>query len=208
MYFVSHVRIGNTKKLKKRNKMNTTAKYLLVFCLFFSNLCSCGKKKATIESMSMKEKIITLSDLKNKHVVGELGLPLGSIAVIRATICDGDLMNDKIHDGEYLLRITHVNDEIITASPILEFSLRHAGKINLATNSFDLFFMNNGYTVEELNASQIAKLKNEYVDKEVTLVCYETGEFTGMPEDIPDDVLPWQEAGFRFKSKLEILSER
>jgi len=187
--------------------MNPIFCYIFVVFPFIFNSCSSGKK-AEIENIPTKEKNITLKDLNNKNVIGELGLPLGTIAVVRATIYDGDLLRRKRYSGSYLLKVTHVNDEIITSKPILEFSVLHARDIDLAPDNFELFFMINGYEAEELTSSQMESLKNEYVNKEVTLVCYETGEFAGLPEDTPDDVLPWQEHGFLFKTKLEILSRR
>jgi len=117
-------------------------------------------------------------------------------------------LRKKRYSGSYLLKVTHVNNEIITSKPILEFSVLHARDVNLAPDNFELFFVTNGYEAKELTSSQIEDLKKGYVGKEVTLVCYETGEFSGMPDNLPDDVLPWQDHGFVFKTKLEILSQR
>jgi hypothetical protein len=46
---------------------------------------------------------ISVLDLNQLPVIGELGVPLGEVATIQATIVDGETLRDKIHSGSYLL---------------------------------------------------------------------------------------------------------
>ena len=50
------------------------------------------------------------------------------------------------------------------------------------------------------------KLDEGYVGRVMRLGVYETGEFSGIPADVPLD-LSWQDHGFGFSTSLVVLAE-
>jgi len=148
---------------------------------------------------------LTVEDLNGKTIIGKLGMPLGSPAVIKAVIVDGETMKDKIHSESYLLAVIEVNGSLLQDKPVLEFSLNHSLDVELAVDNIELINMfGEG---DDLSEEYVNGLKKKYVGKEVSLLVYETGHFSGVPNDLPDNALLWQDEGFNFKSTLEVLLE-
>jgi hypothetical protein len=110
---------------------------------------------------------ISLKDLHTKRVIGELGVPLGEIVAISATVVDGDSMNMKEYQGVFLLRIKSVNGKPLAAEPLMSF----ASAIGMPETGI-----------------------------------YETGEYYGMPQDLPDHWPLWAAPSFGFRNHLNILS--
>ena len=150
---------------------------------------------------------IPVSKLNENSVIGLLGVPLGEVVSIQAVIVDGDSLRDKIHGGSYLLEVTSVNGVKLASEPVMEFSLDHAMDVDLAVDSFELYLHTTGEDAKELSASQIESLKVGYVGKSVSLQVYETGEFSGMPESLPDDGPIWAAPGFSFWTHLEVVKQ-
>ena len=48
-------------------------------------------------------------------------------------------------------------------------------------------------------------LEKGYIGKEVSLLVYETGSYSGIPNKLPDDYLIWQDTGFEFRTFLSVL---
>ena len=177
---------------------------LLCIALFASMGCESGNKSHTsvLESSSSK---LTTNDLKHRPVIGELGIPLGSPAAIKAVIVDGATLKDKIHSESYLLEVIEVNGSNMEKRPVLEFSLRHSLDVDLAANNAQLINKFGGEGNNGRGEDIVPSLKTNYVGKEVNLLVYETGKFSGVPNDLPDNAPLWQDEGFGFRSTLEVL---
>jgi hypothetical protein len=89
----------------------------------------------------------------------------------------------------------------------MEFSLDYALDVNLAVDDFNLYSLKNNEMADELSGDQIRELKIGYVDKIVSLLVYEIGEFSGVP-DLPESYPAIrQDHGFCFETRLEVLKE-
>jgi hypothetical protein len=76
--------------------------------------------------------------------VGALGLPLGTVARIRAGVVSGRDLHDKGHSGQYLLRVTHVDGRELDAKPLCEFGVPAYLRKNLARTDFELYDLKHG----------------------------------------------------------------
>ena len=139
--------------------------------------------------------------------VGRLGLPLGTVAEIRATVVAGRDLHDKGHQGQYLLRVTHVNGAALPGQRLMEFTVPF-GRARLAPDEFELYELQHGERAKSLDSDQVAALEAGYVGREVRLAAYETGRFDGIPANLPSDVGSWQDRAFAFRTSLMVLAER
>jgi len=186
------------------NKINDFMKYLTVTSLIMIVVIIgwvCGNK------FHDEPKSISLLDLNDVPVKGELGVPLGKSVRVQAVVVDGEVLKDKYHSCDYLLKVTSVNGVPLDSQPIMDFSLDHAMDVELAENNFALFLLKNNDEVSSLTADQVRELQIGYVGKEVSLWVYETGGFSGMPSDTPENSYIWQDRGYGFYTHLEVLKE-
>src|ERR1051325_8295554 len=75
-------------------------------------------------------KPITIADLKERPVIGALGIPLGAVADVDAVMVRNERRR-KGFESSYLLKITHVNGKELSAPPLIEFSVL-VGSVKLA----------------------------------------------------------------------------
>lgn len=176
-----------------------TAALLIVICGLIGVILS--------RKLQDKPKTIPVVDLNQLPVIGNLGAPLGKSVSIQAVVVDGETLKDKYHSCDYLLKVTSVNGVPLESQPIMDFSLDHAIDVRLAEDNFALFLLKNNDVASSLTADQVRKLQTGYVGKEVSLWVYETGGFSGMPSDTPEDSAIWQDRGYGFYTHLEILKE-
>ena len=140
--------------------------------------------------------------------IGALGLPLGTVARVRATVVSGEELRDKSHASEYVLRVTHVNGTELAEKPLCDFGVPAYLRKGLARTPHELYEMKHGRKAEELTSEQVRRLERGYVGKEFVLDAYETGSFGGIPKNMPDDVPLWQDRGFGFRTALVVVAER
>ena len=140
--------------------------------------------------------------------IGALGLPLGTVAEIRATVVPGDDLRMKQYAGEYLLRVTHVDGRELAEPPVMEFGVPAFIRTGLARTDFELYELKHRRKAKELNDEQVRDLQRGYVGKAFKLAAYETGRFDGIPDNLPPDVPRWADHGFGFSTSLVVLAER
>jgi hypothetical protein len=149
---------------------------------------------------------IRVEPLYDLSVVGRLGLPLGTVTDVRSTVISGRELHEKGYQSSYLLRVTHVAARGLDEPVVMEFSTR--GNSELANDVFDLYELKHGEKARGLDSKQIEKLEEGYVGKDLRLVVYETGGFSGIPADLPPEVGSWQDRSFHFSTSLVVLAER
>jgi hypothetical protein len=150
---------------------------------------------------------ITLDELNNRQVVGTLGKPLGTVVEIEAKVIEGSELRLKQFDGEYLLRVTHVDGNKLDQPAVLQFSTGFS-VVELANDDFSLYELKHHKKASSLNSSQISELQKGYVGRSVRLAVYEVGSFRGVPKGLPKDVLTWADVSFHFDTSLVILAGR
>lgn len=114
----------------------------------------------------------------------------------------------KQYQSCYLLRVTEVNGRPLALSPLMEFSVPSFVSVKLATDNFDLYEMKLGAKTGQLDSAQIEQLQKGYVGKQVRLAVYETGGYSGIPDNLPDDLPTWHDHSFSFKTWIVVLVER
>lgn len=176
------------------------ASYLFV-CVALAIVSHADEQGKPIESP------ITWEELNRRHVIGELGKPLGTAVEIQAEVIAGRSLRLKIYDSTYLLKVTHVDGKEVGKPPVLRFNDPFSDA-ELANSTFALYELKHGTKATQLNSSQIAELEKGYVGRIVRLVVYEVGSFEGIPNELPDDVPVWQGFAFRFRTSLAVLKDR
>lgn len=152
-------------------------------------------------------KAITAESLSTTPVIGQLGIPLGQVAQIKAVVVDGDSLHTKDGMGTYLLKITEVNGTKLDSEPVVNFMIAPGVAVKLANNNSALYELKTGKKAESLDGEQIAKLEKDYVGKSLVLQVYETGGFRGIPNNMPEEVRKWPDVGFNFQTLLRVLRE-
>lgn len=150
---------------------------------------------------------ITLEELHRRQVLGQLGLPLGTVATIDAVVTSGDETRAKVYQGRYLLTVTHVNGKPLEKPPVMRFVVdRLSYTVNLPHDTKSLLAAKQNEGNPVANQKEIEK---EYVGKTHRLVVYEEGGYAGIPDNLPKGV-PLAGAagfGFRFSTSLTVLAE-
>ena len=148
---------------------------------------------------------VSVKSLQTTDVIGKIGVPLGQVAQITAVIVDGDTFKTKGDSGRFLLKITQVNSKPLGKPVVMNFGSMPFHDVNLANNDFKLYELKHGQKPKSLDTEQVTELKKGYVGRIVKLMVYETGEFTGIPKNLPEDVLIWQDTSFGFSSYLYVI---
>lgn len=147
---------------------------------------------------------LSISDLKSRPVIGDLGVPLGKVVEIEATIIGGNQFNTKGTHDRFLLQVNKVNGDELKANPIMDFGSRFG--VDLPSDIWSLAELKTGKKVGEVTRKEAEQLEKAYVGKKVKLVAYETGSFSGIPK-LPKGIESWQDHGFGFSNSLAILAK-
>ncbi|MFA7235978.1 MAG: hypothetical protein WC058_03855 [Phycisphaeraceae bacterium] len=148
----------------------------------------------------------TAKSLSEHPPIGELGLPLGTMAEIRATVV-GEGGASKT-GRSYRLQVTEVNGQPLPQPVSLEFCKESFIPVDIASEPFALYEMKHGKETGSLNESQIAELEKEYVGRRMHLLVYETGGYSGVARNMPEDLAIWQDHAFAFSTQLVILGRK
>lgn len=175
---------------------------MLAFLPFIAAGCSTWPK----EDVRVPE--LSVSSLNQGRILGELGAPLGTVVEVRASIVAGSELQSKRHQGCYLLRITEVDGHPLAVPAVMEFTVPGFAGVQLASNDSDLYELKTGTKAGTLEPAQIERLREGYVGRQVLLAVYETGQYSGVPHNVPQDIPTWQDRGFGFRSLLVVLAER
>lgn len=131
-------------------------------------------------SQNQPEHIGSQEDTSKSTITTKLNIPFGAIAKLEVEVYDGDSLQMKAYQGAYLLKINSVNDRKISDTLLLIFIDETE---ELANDNFELYKLTYGKRVKSITGKQIDKMKGKYVGKKLTLMAYETGQFTGIPKD-------------------------
>jgi len=142
---------------------------------------------------------------KDFVIIGELGVPLGTIVEINATIVAGRSVGPKDLYSEYLLKVNKVGNKSMSDPAVCEFRTHSWDDVKLAPNTFALYELKKGEKAKSLTDVQIAELERDYVGRAYHLLAYEQGMFTGVPKNLPKNSVSWQDRGFGFRSQLIVM---
>jgi hypothetical protein len=105
--------------------------------------------------------------------------------------------------GKYLLKVNSVNDKKITDTVLLSFTDESE---SLANENFGLYKLIYNKSVGSLTSTQIGTMKKKYVGKKLTLMAYEAGHFTGIPNDYGMYQPERADVSFHFEHYLVVVS--
>jgi hypothetical protein len=142
---------------------------------------------------------------KDVAIIGQLGVPLGTIVQIDATVVAGRSLGWKDLASEYLLKVSRVGSGSISNLPTCEFRTHSWGGVKLAPEVFSLYELKKGEKTGSLSDSQITDLERGYVGQAYRLLVYEEGVYSGIPAGLPKDYPIWQDRAFGFRTHLIVL---
>jgi len=142
---------------------------------------------------------------KDVAIIGQSGVPLGTVVQIDATIVAGRSLGWKDLASEYLLKVSKVGSSSVSNPPTCQFRTHSWGEVKLAPDAFSLYEVKKGKKTGSLSDSQIAELERGYVGQAYLLVVYEEGVYSGIPRDLPKDYPVWQDRPFGFRTHLIVL---
>lgn len=148
---------------------------------------------------------LSVNDLKSRPVIGDLGVPLGKVVEIQATIISGNQFNTMATHDRFLLQVNKVNDDELKTKPIMDFGA-HFG-VDLPGDVWSLAESKTGKKAAEVPRKEAEQFEKAYVGTTVKLVAYETGSFSGIPK-LPKEIDSWQDHSFCFSNSLAILAKR
>ena len=155
-----------------------------------------------------KQAPLRASELNERPVIGELGIPLGTCGDIQAKVIAGRDLRLKQYDGAYLLSVTHVGNKRMATPVNLRFETAPGVSVKLASNGFELHELKTGKKTGTLTDTKIRELEDGYVGKTVKLTVYEVGGFSGIPRKMPERRIWWADTGFHFSTSLVVISEQ
>ena len=125
-----------------------------------------------------KEKTLTVADLNQSAVIGSLGKPLGTLVTVEGVVVGDDYRRLKSDEGETLLKIERVDGKILSKEVILH-----------------------------LYIAPFAAIKKPGAGRHFKYAGYETGSFTGIPEEAFKIIPRIATAGFQFEVYFQALKE-
>lgn len=144
----------------------------------------------------------TQLDPKKAIINTKLNLPFGTICKLDVEIFDGDELQLKEFTGVFLLKIKAINDKPQNENLIISF-IDETGQ--LANDGFELFELINKKSSDEISSEVIKELKKNYVGKKMTIMAYESGIFSGMPDGYFKYRPVRADSSFRFKNYLIVI---
>ena len=147
---------------------------------------------------------ITAESLNSRDVVGRLGLPLGHVMKIDATVMSGDATRVKRNAGMYLLNVVTVDGKELPKPVLIHFEVVPGSNAPLANDSDSLYELKIGQKVRGPRSADRKELEAGYVNSRVHLSVYETGCFNGIPEKSNIGI---QGPSFSFQTRLCVIEQ-
>jgi hypothetical protein len=172
---------------------------IALFCAF----PSAGSAGETID--------VAYSDLgKSVRVIGALGMPLGTFAMVEAELVAGPRVDPREYfDRTYFLRVIRVRGIPLEHCPVLRYDTIGALGWNPTSPPESLSALQQQLRNEATSAARRAELMTQFDGKVFKLLVYETGSFEGGPrEEPPEGVFFPSEMNFSFITSLKVISER
>jgi hypothetical protein len=171
------------------------SKFFLYYIFLFATVIGCVSTNTVFGQNTDKPKYT----IKEK-----LNYPFGSLLKMKVEIFDGDLLNDKIHEGSFLFKIKSVDSISLSNTILMEF---RDETDKFPQDDFELYKYLYGKDIGEISSHESKKMRKEYVGREFNIVAYETGEFTGIPNGYFKYQPVRQDVGFHFKNYLVVVAD-
>ncbi len=159
----------------------------------------------SISSCSSRSNYPQQENDKSVNVIKEkLGQPFGTLQEMEVEVFDGDSLKIKGYTGVYLFKIKAVGNKLMGDTIIMEFQ-DDTG--NFPNGELAFRKQLNAANTDSVLIDNIEEMKQEYVGRVFKVIAYETGEFTGTPEEYFDYQEEFATQGFHFKNYLVVVAE-
>lgn len=172
------------------------SKYFLQRVLLFVMIVQVFSIKATFGQDSISA---TKQAIREK-----LSVPFGTISKMNIEIVDGDELHDKYHQGSFLIKIKSVDSLPLSVPVIIEFKDETG---NFPGDGFELYKKLYGKKTGTISSGISTKMKKKYVGRGFNIAAYETGEFTGIPNEYYKYQPERQDYGFHFRNYIIIVGD-
>lgn len=162
---------------------------------------------AAAQTQDDKPTPLGLAEIQQKGVEGRLGVPLGNVVEIKGTIVSGRATRRKALSSLYLLDVTEIEGKKLDNAIRLKFSVPPIANAKIASTHFGLYELKNGERPKILSSDKLAELEKGYVGSEFKLAVYESGGFSGIPNNLPEDFPAWQGTNFHFSTQMIVLKQ-
>jgi len=109
----------------------------------------------------------------------------------------------KVYQGLFLFKVNAIDDKPQNDTLLIPF-IDETGQF--ANNIFELYKLTYRKSKTSISAQQIDRIKKTYVGKKFTLMAYETGKFTGLPQDYLKYRPTRTDTNFHFQNYLVVIS--
>lgn len=140
----------------------------------------------------------------------KLNIPFGTIAKLEVGIYDGDSVKLVAYQSCYMLKVNSVNGKVVRDTLLLKFIDENE---TLANDNRGLSAITYGKSIDSLTDTQFYEMKEKYLGKKFTVMAYEIGQFSVVPNkyfdykpSVPGIPHIFANRGFFFEHSLVIVS--
>ena len=149
---------------------------------------------------------LTVSNLQSQPVVGSLGVPLGTIVKIRATVV-ALTSGSETHSARFLLQIDEIEGHPVSRPFNLSFFTEYETP-SIPTSTAQEFLRKNGRPPTPRDSDQLAEIERQYANKSYQFVVYESGLFGGRPTgELPAHAYMHAGPPFTFMNSLRVIGQ-
>jgi len=124
------------------------------------------------------ESTITISELNGRKIAGVLGVPLGKVVSIEGAVVIDSFRKMKSDEGETLLKVERVDGRAVRAETIIPLRLMASGSLKMPEPGYRFCYRG-----------------------------YESGSFTGIPEEALRYMPQASTEGFQFRTYFLVIRE-
>lgn len=175
--------------------MKAAMSMFLLFAMAALMADDAAEKTINIDSRAIGERV---------KIIGLLGFPLGEVISFSGLIVAGN-HELKAEQSSYLIKVSVVDGKRLAIPQVMKFKVSSSANAPLPVDAFELYERKYGKKAESLSSDMIAQIEKGYLGSFVSGIAYETGEFSGIPRNLPKDFPVWQDHSFHFSTCLVVM---
>ncbi|MFD2920872.1 hypothetical protein ACFS6H_14205 [Terrimonas rubra] len=134
----------------------------------------------------------------------QLTVPFGTLVKMEVEVVDGDDLRKKELQGVFLFKIKAV-DSVVLHEPVIMIFKDETDRF--PDDGFSLYRHLYGKKRNKLTTAENDEMKRKYVGKSFTIMGYESGAFTGIPDDYFKYQPVRQDNNFYFRHYLVVVAD-
>jgi hypothetical protein len=179
-------------------------KYAVALCgAFFLQIVGHGQEKPS--------RVVSVAELNSRivEITGRLGLPLGTVVEVEATIVDGSTITRRPDlRWEFVLSVEKVNGKLLAVPTVFNFRVPGMSG-GIVSRHDDLPEINGRRSYQKKpTEDELEEMKRRYVGTRYKLALFEIGEVGTHPRILPDDCPTWSDWRDYFQTYVVVLAIR